>query len=144
MSKIPSEIRIKKQAINDPIVSLPTRPILVERIVFNFSFVTSKKGYGLDNLDGKTLKKLFEVMQKLSSEKLTIVKTWPRQDGIEVIDKLKYSVISSEFDNSERSKKCLDGYRVFRISKLGRVIGKMYENTFYILAIDTRFNLYDH
>ena len=41
-------------------------------------------------------------------------------------------------------KKAGEEYWVFRLSKLGRVICKRIETTFYIIAIDTKFDLYEH
>ncbi|EGD28208.1 hypothetical protein HMPREF5505_0193 [Lactobacillus delbrueckii subsp. lactis DSM 20072] len=52
--------------------------------------------------------------------------------------------INPFFSSSGRLEECGDVYWVFRLNDKGRVIGKINRNIFYILAIDTKFNLYKH
>lgn len=53
-------------------------------------------------------------------------------------------IITPAFINSERNKKAGEEFWAFRLSNMGRVICKRIETTFYIIAIDTCFDLYKH
>ncbi|MBS9335580.1 hypothetical protein G6R27_06005 [Fructobacillus sp. M1-10] len=67
-----------------------------------------------------------------------------KEQGVEFIDELKHSITLTEFSNTERERECDDKFCVVRISDKGRLIGKMNGNLFYVLAVDTKFDLYDH
>lgn len=53
-------------------------------------------------------------------------------------------IITPAFINSKRNKKAGEEFWEFRLSNIGRVIYKRIETTFYIIAIDTCFDLYKH
>lgn len=53
-------------------------------------------------------------------------------------------IITPAFINSKRNKKASEEFWAFRLSNMGRVICKRIETTFYIIAIDTCFDLYKH
>ncbi|EFR61246.1 hypothetical protein LBJG_01772 [Lactobacillus jensenii 1153] len=68
-----------------------------------------------------------------------------KEQGLELMpeDQVKLR-IKQEFKTSGRYDECDDDYWVFRLSKKGRVIGKISDNIFYILAVDPKFDLYKH
>ncbi|MBS9337330.1 hypothetical protein G6R30_02490 [Fructobacillus sp. S1-1] len=68
----------------------------------------------------------------------------PKEQGVEFIERLKHVITPEEFIQTEREKECDDKFCVVRISKKGRLIGKLNGNLFYVLAVDTKFDLYDH
>jgi len=117
------------------------------KIVFNFSFVTDDKKYGFRSkgFDQKVQKKFMERMVFLSSVDFDVLLGLPRESGLETIseDKVHFRV-DTEFKSSGRHQDCLNDFWVFRLNKLGRVIGKIFDKTFYILCIDTTFDAYDH
>lgn len=53
-------------------------------------------------------------------------------------------VVDPEFIQSKRYQECLREFWVFRLAKSGRVIGKLQTTTFYVLGVDTSFDLYQH
>lgn len=117
------------------------------RLTFNFSFLTDDKKY---NFDGKGFnkpvqKKLIDKIVNLSGEDYDIIMSFPKEIGFEKLDDniVKFR-LNSEFKDSGRHQDCLDGFWIFRLSKLGRVIGKIFDKTFYILCIDTTFDTYKH
>lgn len=117
------------------------------RLVFNFSFVTSDNKY---NFEGKHFDKrlklaLLQNIIKLSSSDLLTIFSWHKQTGFEALplESVHFSV-NREFVATGRSAACLDSYWIFRLNKLGRVIGRINGATFYILCIDATFDTYDH
>lgn len=113
------------------------------RISFNFSFLVSDKKYNHEQMEYKVHKKFLERICALSTEDFVVIKSWKREEGFESlkIDNLKPP---TAFINSGRDKKAGEEFWVFRLNKLGRVICKRIETTFYIIAIDTCFDLYKH
>ncbi|WP_273707116.1 hypothetical protein [Leuconostoc mesenteroides] len=120
------------------------RMMRYDKMSFNFSFLTNDKQFNLDTLQPVNHKKLLNKLQLLSAHNITKVKLLPREQGIEFIESLKKSITITEFRSSGRFDECDNNYCVFRISNNGRVIGKLNNNLFYVLAIDTKFSLYDH
>lgn len=138
-------IPLKKSTTqNQKKVDIVRRPMRYDRLSFNFSFLTSDKNYNLEKLESSHQKKLLKKMKTLSSDHVTRVKLLRKEQGFEFIEILKKSITISEFINSGRFAECDSKYCIFRISNSGRVIGKIYNNLFYVLAIDTQFDLYEH
>lgn len=133
---------------NQPEVStkldVDKRLMRCDRMSFNFSFLTNDKQFNLDKLQPVNHKKLLNKLKLLSAHNVTKVKLLPKEQGIEFIESLKKSITITEFQSSGRFDECDNNYCVFRISNVGRVIGKLNNNLFYVLAIDTKFSLYDH
>lgn len=119
------------------------------RLSFNFSFMTKANHYNLDknnnHVDEKIRLKLLEKIMSLSEADKVVIANRHKSQGLELIpeDQVKLQV-NSEFKSSGRYDDCEDDYWFFRLSKKGRVIGKISENIFYILAIDPKFDLYKH
>ena len=116
-----------------------------QRLTFNFSFLTADKTYNLSKCDKKVKSKLVERIENLSQEDVTAVLNRKKEVGLEKIpnDEINGLRVHNVFKDTRESE-CNKGFWVFRLSKLGRVIGKMNKNIFYILAIDTKFRLYNH
>ncbi|MDO3394050.1 hypothetical protein [Ligilactobacillus sp. 110_WCHN] len=116
-----------------------------QRLTFNFSFLTADKAYNLTKCDKKVKSKLIERIENLSQEDVTAVLNRTKEVGLEKIpnDEITGLRIHNVFKDTRESE-CNKDFWVFRLSSLGRVIGKMNKNIFYILAIDTKFKLYDH
>ncbi|WMB98917.1 hypothetical protein LLJM4_03280 [Lactococcus cremoris] len=113
------------------------------RISFNFSYLISNKKYNHEKMELKVHKKFLERICALSTEDFVVIKSWKKEEGFEAF-KIDGLNPPSSFINSGRDKKAGEEYWVFRLSKLGRVICKRIETTFYIIAIDTKFDLYEH
>lgn len=119
------------------------------RLAFNFSFLTKDSKYNLDSssktINKKVRLKLLDRIYQLSQNDIISVMGYSKEQGFEKIseDNVKISV-NSEFKASNRHQECDDGYWVFRLGKLGRVIGKKNDNIFYVLSIDASFDQYDH
>ena len=88
---------------------------------------------------------LLEKIYYLSSMDWVQVLALRKEQGIETLSShaLKRFTIPPEFKD-RRDDYCTDKFFVFRLKNQGRVIGKMIDKTFYILAIDTTFDLYKH
>ena len=116
-----------------------------QRLTFNFSFLTADKTYNLSKCDKKVKSKLVERIENLSQEDVTAVLNRKKEVGLEKIpnDEINGLRVHNVFKDTRESE-CNKDFWVFRLSKLGRVIGKMKKNIFYILAIDTKFRLYNH
>ena len=116
-----------------------------QRVTFHFSFLTADKTYNLSKCDKKVKSKLVERIENLSQEDVTAVLNRTKEVGLEKIpnDEITGLRIHNVFKDTRESE-CNKDFWVFRLSRLGRVIGKMNKNIFYILAIDTKFKLYDH
>lgn len=119
-----------------------------ERFTFNFSFITDDKKYslsGLESKDRKIHKKLLLTIERLSKMDKTSVYILPKEQGIEQLSEAEVSFrINSEFVRTGRNDEIGEGFWIFRLNDLGRVIGKINDNVFYILAIDTSFSTYKH
>lgn len=138
-------IPLKKNKPNSSTkLDVAKRMMRYDKMSFNFSFLTNDKQFNLDTLQPVNHKKLLNKLQLLSAHNITKVKLLPREQGIEFIESLNKSITITEFRSSGRFDECDNNYCVFRISNNGRVIGKLNNNLFYVLAIDTKFSLYDH
>lgn len=133
--------------------TLPNQPQFKKphssRLAFNFSFLTDFTQYNLKknnkNVDKKIRLKLLEKIFILSQEDKVLVLGYPKAQGLESIPEDQVSLrINQEFKDSGRYNECEDDYWVFRLSTKGRVIGKISNNIFYILAVDPKFDLYKH
>ncbi|QHJ76639.1 MAG: hypothetical protein [Bacteriophage sp.] len=134
----------KNQPESSTKLDVAKRLMRYDRMSFNFSFLTNDRQFNLDTLQPVNHKKLLNKLKLLSAHNVTKVKLLPKEQGIEFIESLKKSITITEFKSSGRFDECDNNYCVFRISNVGRVIGKINNNLFYVLAIDTKFSLYDH
>lgn len=119
------------------------------RLAFNFSFLTSATQYNLKknnkNVNNKIRLKLLEKIATLSEEDKILVLNRPKEQGLELMPEEQVKLrVNQEFKDSGRYDECDDDYWVFRLSKKGRVIGKISDNIFYIQAVDPKFDLYKH
>ncbi|MFC6288758.1 hypothetical protein [Levilactobacillus angrenensis] len=118
-----------------------------QRFAFNFSFVTSNRKYNFSgkHFDKSIKNKLVEKMIRLSNDDLVTVLGWPKESGVENLpDHAVRLAVNAEFVTSGRAAACLAGMWIFRLAKSSRVVGKIKGTTFYVLAIDTTFDLYQH
>ncbi|AYM02129.1 hypothetical protein [Levilactobacillus yiduensis] len=118
-----------------------------QRLAFNLSFVTSNRKYNFSgkHFDKSIKNKFVEKMIRLSNDDLVTILGWSKESGIENLpDHIVKLAVNSEFVASGRAATCLTGMWIFRLAKSGRVIGKIKGTTFYVLAIDTTFDLYQH
>lgn len=131
----------------------PKKPQIKEhhssRLAFNFSFLTNSSQYNLEknskNVDKAIKLKLLEKIAFLSQEDKTLILGYSKEQGLESIPENQVRLrVNQEFKASGRYAECDNDYWVFRLSKKGRVIGKISDNIFYILAIDPKFDLYKH
>lgn len=123
---------------------------LSQRLVFNFSFLTKDNKYNLDKNNKKISKeikaKLLEKMYQLSVEDKVIVLGYDKVKGLEKIHETKIKSLKPhpDYRDYKIKEKCGEDCWIFRIGKKGRVIGKMNDNIFYIIKIDTDFKSYKH
>lgn len=120
-----------------------------EYLTFNFSFLTKDSDYNLDKssktIDKRVRLKLLERITDLSSKDIVEVLNLRREEGFERIDEKQVKIsVNQAFIQSKRHLECDDGYWIFRLNKLGRVIGMKNGNIYYLLAIDTKFKMYNH
>lgn len=121
----------------------------VERFAFNFSFLTKDSKYNLDSksktIDKRVRLKLLDRIYQLSQDNKVTILNRDKREGLEKLPESKVRLsIHPEFQNSNRYDECEEDFWVFRLGKLGRVIGKINENIFYIMSIDASFDQYDH
>ncbi|MFD1455028.1 hypothetical protein ACFQ44_04905 [Levilactobacillus lanxiensis] len=118
-----------------------------DRFAFNFSFVTQNDKYGFSGKHfDKTIKNKFvEKLIRLSTADLVTVFGWPKSMGLENMAESDVKLaVNPAFERSGRQQNCLAGMWIFRLAKSGRVIGKINGTIFYVLAVDTTFDLYKH
>ena len=97
------------------------------------------------NVNNKNRLKLLEKIATLSEEDKVLILNRSKDQGLELLPEEQVKLrINQEFKDSGRYEECDDNYWVFRLSKKGRVIGKISDNIFYILAVDPKFDLYKH
>lgn len=119
----------------------------VSRLAFNFSFFTKDKDYNLNSklITHKVKNKLLEKILSLSEEDKVIILNRSKEQGLELLPEDEVNLrVNPEFKSSGRFANCEEDYWIFRLNKLGRVVGKINKNIFYILAIDVKFDLYNH
>ncbi|KRO06430.1 hypothetical protein [Levilactobacillus parabrevis] len=130
------KIDLRKQLHFDP-----------DRLAFNLSFVTRDRRFNFEDKGfSKIVKaKLFDKMVRLSSDNFNVILGWSKSVGLENLPETAVRLaINPEFVQSHRHEDCLPDYWIFRLANTGRVIGKIQEKTFYVLAVDTKFKLYKH
>lgn len=117
-----------------------------KKLAFNFSFLTRNKKYNFQTIDKATKAKILDKMAYLSSEDFVIVaSTWPKEKGIEKLNESEISIsMHPDFFDGKREKFCDDYFWVFRLSKKGRVVGKLLNNIFIVVGIETTFDSYKH
>ncbi|WP_056995600.1 hypothetical protein [Limosilactobacillus equigenerosi] len=142
MKKIRSNYQ--PNSFDNPILTKHNRT----RLTFNFSFLTEEKGFNLNKNNGVSREarlKLLEKIQFLSVQDKADIMMLPKETGLERLHESYVDLrVHGDFINSGRNELCGDKYWIFRLNKLGRVIGKIDNEVFYILAIDTKFKLYKH
>lgn len=117
-----------------------------ERLAFNFSFLTPDKKYNYEGSKDKKMKlKLLDKIYFLSQkDMIDLLSHDDKYSGLEKLDDSEVSIrIDPEF-KKKRYDLCEDGFWIFQLNRIGRVIGKKYKNIFYIMSIDTKFKQYDH
>lgn len=121
-----------------------------QRLVFNFSFLTKDNKYNLDKNNKKISKeikaKVLERMYQLSVVDKVTVLGYDKVQGLEKIHETKIKSLNPhpDYEDYKIKEECGEDCWIFRISKKGRVIGKMNDNIFYIIKIDTDFKSYKH
>ena len=107
---------------------------------FSFEFCFGH-GRSVDKSEAEVKKAVFDKLITLSQQTWQDIKGLPREQGFEKIDKDSFKALRSvpvKFEDEDR----LD---VFRLpSKKGRLIGYVEEDTFFVVWIDTKFDMYNH
>lgn len=121
----------------------------VDRFAFNFSFLTRDSKYNLDGrsktINKKVRLKLLDRINQLSQDDRVVILNRDKREGLEKIPESNVKLsIHPDFKSSKRYDECDDDFWVFRLGNLGRVIGKINENIFYIMSIDASFDQYNH
>lgn len=117
-----------------------------ERLAFNFSFLTPDKKYNYEGSKDKKMKlKLLDKIYFLSQkDMIDLLSHDDKYSGLEKLDDSEVNIrINPEF-KKKRYDLCEDGFWIFQLNRIGRVIEKKYKNIFYIMSIDTKFKQYDH
>ncbi|WEE36900.1 hypothetical protein [Lactiplantibacillus paraplantarum] len=118
-----------------------------KRMAWNFSFLSNEDNFNFSNETLNTdlmLKRIAEINERTFTAFLNL----PRTTGLEKIDpnkiqgKLKHKPSPSEFGET-REKLSGKKFCVVRLSKSGRIIGKMIDQTFYPFWIDLNHSLYE-
>lgn len=119
-----------------------------DRFAFNFSFLTKDQKYSLAGMrrsGGKAHQKLVEKIEFLSQADKVEIYHLPRESGLEKLPADQVQLrLNPEFTATHRDDGLADVYWIFRLNKLGRVLGKINDNIFYVMAVDTKFDLYAH
>lgn len=120
-----------------------------KHIVFNFSYMTKHKKYSMDVIkrDNKIKALLLDKLFELSIDDKVTILNLSKKRGFEKlhISQLKHDIHCREFsDERVEYLKNKDDFWVFRLGQLGRVIGQFHDHIFYVMAIDTKFDLYNH
>ncbi|MCO0832676.1 hypothetical protein NFX39_06245 [Fructobacillus sp. W13] len=119
----------------------------VEYPLFNFSFMTNEKRYDLRRQENGAVDKiLLQKIFHLSQLTMKNIKLLPREKGVENLSEtqIKKALLPAVFVDSGRYAECASGYCVFRLGKSGRVFLKRRKELFYVIAVDTHFDLYKH
>lgn len=84
-------------------------------------------------------------LEYLSKFDRTTVYNLPRETGLETIPAKEVNFrLNSDFIKTKRDQEASKDFWIFRLSKQGRVLGKINDDIFYILAIDSKFKIYKH
>lgn len=127
-------------------------------LTFNFSFITDNNSYNFLNKNCTPDHKHFLIERLMELSGKDIISLTANSDkfhGLEKInisnlskrDQLKKIKLHSEFENSVRYKMAGDNFWIFRLCPNNnpfpsRIIGKMIQNTFYVMYIDCNHELY--
>lgn len=127
-------------------------------ITFNFSFMTNNNKFNFHNEEFKEEHKhiLFHRLHELSKKDIVSLTAKTNKNyGLEKIDKknlsskdkLKNMQIDTVFSTSKRDDLSGDGYWIFRLCPNNnpfesRIVGKMIDDTFYVMFIDINHDLY--
>lgn len=120
--------------------------VFLKKLTFNFSFISEKYSVEYKNLSKDNAR---VVLNKLVNASKFGYEVLLEQNNAECIqpEDMKKTMMSvpEEFYKTGRDGKCSKSYYVIKGSDI-RIIGKInqHSNIFYILAIDTKFELYDH
>lgn len=141
-------MRVKKVSVGG---DQPTRirHMHQDYFAFNFSFLTKDSKYNLDErsktVNQRVRLKILSRVQQLSQEEIITVLGYDKRQGLEKLPEGAVRLRKHpEFIASQRDQECESDFWVFRLGKLGRVIGKKNQNLFYILSIDASFDQYAH
>lgn len=146
MSKRPIRL-INDYSVPEKIVVTEGSAFKSARFTFNFSFATREKAYNFtsQHFDKLVKNKFVEKLIRLSTADVVTVMGWPKQTGLEKLADTDVRLsINPEFIQSGRHEACVAGLWIFRLAKSGRVVGKINGTVFYVLAVDTKFDLYHH
>lgn len=124
-----------------------------KRLAFNFSFLTKDGQYNLDNSYFKdtVAKQFLDRLHELSVVTKVEVFLMDKQHGIEKYSPSKNDRLYSKADHrgfgKKRQKLSGDTYFIFRLFPNNhpipcRVIGKIIDETFYVMYIDCKHELY--
>ena len=121
----------------------------IDHFAFNFSFLTKDSKYNLDSrsktINKKVRLKLLDRITQLSQDDRVVILNRDKREGLEKMPENKVRLsIHPDFKKSKRYDECDDDFWVFRFGDLGRAIGKINENIFYIMSIDASFDQYNH
>lgn len=120
--------------------------VFLEKISFNFSFISKNYSVDYKNLNSKIARSVLEKLKESSKYGYEMLL---RQNYVETLkpEEIRESMmaISADFYTSGRYDKCSSNYVIIKGGKF-RIIGKVNpkSNIYYALAIDTDFELYDH
>ena len=107
---------------------------------FSFEFCFGSKR-GINHASVKTKKVTLDKIILLSQNTWHEIKELPREQSFEKIKKSSFNSLPGLPDKFKDIAK-ID---VFRLpSKVGRLIGYIEEDTFFVVWIDTTFDMYDH
>jgi len=105
---------------------------------FEFCFGTDR---GINKANKQVKLSVIEKVVYLSQIPWVDIKALPRESGFERIDKGSFKKLTNIPNKFESENKIV----VFRLpSELGRLIGYIEEETFFVVWIDTKFNMYHH
>lgn len=144
--------KIKKQRvariINSPNLSKIDKSKIITHPLFNFTFVSRRKKFGLlaAKKDTRYEYNLLNKLYKLSQQRdLTSCIRLRKNLGVEPlpISAVKPN-ISSNFKKSKVYQYCNPSFYAFRTNKKGRVIGCIWQkvNIFYVLFLDPNHKAY--
>ncbi|SQD78355.1 hypothetical protein [Moritella yayanosii] len=105
---------------------------------FEFCFASNR---GIHKADGDTQKAVIKKIINLSQCTWQDIKDLPREQGFEKIEKSSFNSLPSVPNKFNDQEKVV----VFRLpNKQGRLMGYIEEDTFFVVWIDTKFDMYNH
>ncbi|MBO5005360.1 MAG: hypothetical protein J6D03_09055 [Clostridia bacterium] len=129
-----------KQKISKPC----TNCFAPQYIKFNFSYISYD-----DNFEDKYKIQLFNRMRQLSSQPYITVLNWDKKIGLEFEEIQINKKVPQNFSDRFQSKEYNNKFAIMRLYTnnnpiLGRIIGVIIKNVYYIFFIDIGGNLYKH